>query len=104
MEPSKGVNYDELDSVNQCIIKLCLLLQKSGIEYTACIEKLNYRRKKKIESYLIGEAIELEYPEDIYNELLEAIKKLFDPEYEDNIVEDDNEWQELTNDDDLPFQ
>ena len=98
---------NELDALNNTIINLCLVLQAHGIDFEPYIAKLNYRRRKKIEPYLYGNTMELEYNKEILDKLLEDIKALFDADIENDTNTDKNmddyDFVSVSDDEELPF-
>lgn len=71
------LNPNELDNLNYCIVSLCLVLQANNIDFEPYISKLNYRRRKRIEPYLYGNTMELEYDTSILDTLIAKVNELF---------------------------
>ena len=82
----KETDTNELDAVNACIVDMALALQLYGEDYEPYLQKLNYRRRKKIEPYLLGKSTELAYPPEILDCLKEQIKELFLISENDNTI------------------
>ena len=82
----KDVDANDLDTVNECIVDMAHALQILGVDYEQYLQKLNYRRRKKIEPYLIGNSIELEYPPEILEELKLNVAELFSLSENDTII------------------
>lgn len=72
-----NADNDDLDTVNECIVEMAHALQALGEDYESYLQKLNYRRRKKLEPYLIGNSVELEYPPEILEELKLNVAELF---------------------------
>lgn len=103
---SSKKSSDELDSLNRCLIALCLALQSNGIDYEPYIAKLNYRRKKHIEPYLHENTIGLKYDNSVIESLLEKVNELFDadiPSDNQNTQKNSNGFIELDDSAALPF-
>lgn len=92
---------EKLDNLNECIVMLCLEIQASGKDFEQYISKLNYRRRKKINPYLYGGALELKYDMEILRTLLEKIDDLFDADQQTELPTDG--FVEITDLNELPF-
>ncbi len=103
---SSEKNADELDSLNRCIVTLCLALQSCGVDYEPYIAKLNYRRRKHIQPYLHENTIELKYDDSVIDSLLKKVNELFDADIASDVAstqENTNDFIELDDSAALPF-
>lgn len=94
----------KLDTLNNVIVNLCLALQANGIDFDSDIAKLNYRRRKKIEPFLYGNVQELEYDPQILDKLIADICLLFEADTNAGIIEDDQGFVSISDDEELPFE
>lgn len=88
---TKADNRINLDNLNSCIVKLCLILQAQGIDFEPYIASLNYRRRKTIAPFLYGNCTELEYDSNIINSLLDKVNELFNTDIDIEPANDDTE-------------
>ena len=76
----------------------------NGIDFDSDIAKLNYRRRKKIEPFLYGNVQELEYDPQILDKLIADICLLFEADTNAGIIEDDQGFVSISDDEELPFE
>lgn len=92
----------KLDTLNSVLVSLCLLLRAAGIDFEPCIAKLNYRRRKKLEPFLYGDVLTLEYDAEILKALLKNIYELFNADIDTPL--NSNGFISIPDDEELPFE
>lgn len=75
---SSNTEVDKLSKTDSCIVELCSLLSANGVDYINVLEKLDYRKRKTIESHLNGCNYKLlEFNNEIHQKLLDKVNAYF---------------------------
>jgi hypothetical protein len=101
-----------LDNVNKALVEMIMMLKRHNEDYEECIKDLNYRRRKKIEPFIVGSSEKLVYNEIIHKTLLGRIYEVFEltdivdanVQIYNALTADDEGFVHIPDDADLIFQ